>query len=89
MGRWQEGRSRPAILIMNITNSEYYYILKGLKMLNNFSEVFGLENPHKEIVALEDKLKKEYDRLAELNDEEGLTYKQSGIYPSKNVCDSD
>lgn len=74
---------------MKITNSEYYYILKGLKMLNNFSEVFGLEDSSKEISSLYKRLKKEYDRLAEINDEEGLTAVETGIYPNSNACDSD
>lgn len=74
---------------MKITNSEYYYILKGLKMLNNFSEVFGLEDSGKEITSLDKRLKKEYDRLAEINDREGLTSVETGIYPNRNVCDSD
>tara|TARA_R100000734_G_C3210468_1_gene25817 strand:+ start:256 stop:474 length:219 start_codon:yes stop_codon:yes gene_type:complete len=65
---------------MKITNSEYGYILLGLDAMIGDRSWAG---DKKAIENLSSKLRKEYNRLAKKNIEEGMTSAEEEIYPSR------
>jgi hypothetical protein len=69
---------------VKIVNSEYDTIVLGLRLLKQSLKTLGEYHDSNKINvdALIDKLKREHDRLALKNSEEGLSSEEQEIYPS-------
>tara|TARA_R100000458_G_C8193139_1_gene186199 strand:+ start:490 stop:756 length:267 start_codon:yes stop_codon:yes gene_type:complete len=72
---------------MKITNSEYNTIIRALGAYSNIMKYGASSEDHwakkDEADTLREKLKKEYDEIAERNIAEGMTAEEEELYPSR------
>ena len=73
---------------MKITNNEYEVIIRSLKAYRDIikissTSVKATRDSLKEVDSMIDKLRKEYNRLAEINIADGMTTDEEELYPSR------
>ena len=72
---------------MKITNSEYGTIVKALEVysdtLRHIADLQGHHAIKDEADTLRDKLRKEYNEIAERNLAEGMSKEEEEVYPSR------
>jgi|TARA_E500000318_G_scaffold29894_1_gene29759 hypothetical protein len=73
---------------MKVTNNEYETIIRSLNAYRdilkiNSSSIEETENSLKEVYSITNKLRKEYNRIAEMNIASGMTTDEEELYPSK------
>ncbi len=72
---------------MKVTNNEYEVIIRSLNAYRDIlkinSNIKTLHIKLKEVYSITEKLKKEYNRIAEINIAEGMTKKEEELYPSR------